>query len=57
MMMKQAIAQLKQCPEMLSLLMQGRISIIGISSLQQRALIEVLGEDLKYQKEGFWTPT
>ncbi|WP_270168055.1 competence pheromone ComX [Paenibacillus sp. SYP-B4298] len=55
-MLKQVIAQLKQSPELLSQLQQGRLSFAGVSPEEHRALAEVMkaqsGEPRKNAK--FW---
>lgn len=55
-MLKQIIAQLKQSPEMLSQLQQGRLSFAGVSQEEHKALMEVMeaqsGEPRKNAK--FW---
>jgi hypothetical protein len=55
-MLKQAVARLKQCPDTLNLLLQGRVSLVGVSPVYQQVIVEVMsGERMDSASgEGFW---
>jgi hypothetical protein len=55
-MIKKMVAQLKQCPELLNLLLQDRVSLVGVSAVEQRALVDVLKTQLDEPKKGanYW---
>ncbi|MBJ6361124.1 competence pheromone ComX [Paenibacillus sp. GCM10012307] len=50
-MIKKMVAQLKQSPELLNLVLQNRVSLVGISAVEQRALVDVLKSETLSEKK------
>ncbi|WP_036708109.1 competence pheromone ComX [Paenibacillus pinihumi] len=50
-MIKNLVAQLKQSPELLNLLLQNRVSLVGVSAVEQRALVDVLKSETLSEKK------